>query len=98
MLNTQGQMTCERILALLNDMGVVISKRQVARLLTSKLKIFRDEDEAVLKAGLVGDYVKVDDTGPVMPARTATPRRSARTAFVCFAAVRANRGWLSCRD
>jgi len=63
MLNTQGQMTCERILALLNDMGVVISKRQVVRLLTTKLEIFRDEDEAVLKAGLVGDYVMVDDTG-----------------------------------
>ena len=63
MLNTQGQMTCERILVLLNDMGVVISKRQVVRLLTTKLEIFRDEDEAVLKAGLVGDYVTVDDTG-----------------------------------
>jgi hypothetical protein len=63
MLNAQGQMTCERILALLNDMGVVISKRQVVRLLTTKLEIFRDEDEAVLKAGLVGAYVTVDDTG-----------------------------------
>jgi hypothetical protein len=63
MLSTQGQMTCERILALLNDMGVVISKRQVVRLLTTKLEIFRDEDEAVLKAGIVGDYVMVDDTG-----------------------------------
>src|SRR5271154_6028489 len=41
MLNTQGQMTCERILALLNDMGVVISKRQVVRLLTTRLELLR---------------------------------------------------------
>jgi len=30
-------------------MGVVISKRQVVRLLTAKLETFRAEDEAVLK-------------------------------------------------
>ena len=44
-------------------MGVVISKRQVVRLLTAKLETFRAEDEAVLKAGLGGAYVTVDDTG-----------------------------------
>ena len=33
MLHFGGQMTCERIVALLNGMGVVISKRQVVRLL-----------------------------------------------------------------
>jgi hypothetical protein len=58
-----GQMTCERIVALLNGMGVVISKRQVVRLLTAKLETFRAEDAAVLKAGLSGAYVTVDDTG-----------------------------------
>jgi len=58
-----GQVTCERITALLNGMGVVISKRQVVRLLTAKLETFRAEDEAVLKAGLCGAYVTVDDTG-----------------------------------
>jgi hypothetical protein len=58
-----GQVTCERIVALLNGMGVVISKRQVVRLLTTKLETFRAEDEAVLKAGLGGAYVTVDDTG-----------------------------------
>ena len=59
----QGQMTCERIVAYLNDLGVTISKRQVVRLLTTKLEIFRAEDAEVLKAGLRGDYVSVDDTG-----------------------------------
>jgi hypothetical protein len=44
-------------------MGVMISKRQVVRLLTAKLETFRAEDEAVLKAGLSGAYVTVDDTG-----------------------------------
>ena len=53
-LHFAGQMTCERIVALLNGMGVVISKRQVVRLLTVKLERFRAEDAAVLKAGLNG--------------------------------------------
>jgi hypothetical protein len=62
-LHFSGQVTCERIVALLNGMGVLISKRQVVRLLTAKLATFRAEDEAVLKAGLAGAYVTVDDTG-----------------------------------
>src|SRR5450759_987004 len=62
-LHFSGQVTCERIVALLNGMGVVISKRQVVRLLTAKLETFRAEDEAVLKAGLCGAYVTVNDTG-----------------------------------
>jgi hypothetical protein len=63
-LHFSGQMTCERIVALLNGMGVVISKRQVVRLLTARLETFRAEDEAVLKAGLSSaPYVTVDDTG-----------------------------------
>jgi hypothetical protein len=62
-LHFSGQVTCERIVALLNGMGVKISKRQVVRLLTAKLETFRAEDEAVLKAGLGGAYVTVDDTG-----------------------------------
>jgi hypothetical protein len=64
MLHFQGQMTCERILALLNGAGVVISKRQVVRLLTAKLDTFRAEDEGVLTAGLSSSrFVTVDDTG-----------------------------------
>ena len=62
-LHFSGQVTCERIVALLNGMGVMISKRQVVRLLTVKLETFRAEDAAVLKAGLGGAYVTVDDTG-----------------------------------
>jgi hypothetical protein len=62
-LHFSGQVTCERIVALLNGMGVMISKRQVVRLLTVKLETFRAEDAAVLKTGLGGAYVTVDDTG-----------------------------------
>jgi hypothetical protein len=63
-LHFSGQMTCDRIVALLNGMGVVISKRQVVRLLTVKLETFGDEDQAVLKAALAGaPFITVDDTG-----------------------------------
>ena len=62
-LHFSGQVTCDRIVALLNGMGVMISKRQVVRLLTAKLDTFRAEDAAVLKAGLGGAYVTADDTG-----------------------------------
>jgi hypothetical protein len=48
---------------LLNGMGLVISKRQVVRMLTARLETFRAEDEAVLKAGLGGAFITVDDTG-----------------------------------
>src|SRR5579863_2628310 len=37
-LHYSGQVTCERIVAFLNGMGVLISKRQVVRLLTAKLE------------------------------------------------------------
>ena len=63
-LHFQGQMTCERIVAVLTAAGVAISKRQVVRLLTARLDLFRAEDEAVLTAGLrASGYVSVDDTG-----------------------------------
>jgi hypothetical protein len=64
MLHIQGQMTCERIVALLAGFGLAISKRQVVRLMTAKLEDFRAEDEAVLRAGLAGaPFITVDDTG-----------------------------------
>ena len=64
MLHIQGQMSCERILALLNGVGVVISKRQVVRFLAIGLERFRAEDAEVLAAGLKGSrFITVDDTG-----------------------------------
>jgi hypothetical protein len=64
MLHNQGQMTCERIVTLLTAAGLAISKRQVVRLLTARLDLFRAEEEAVFSAGLQASaYVSVDDTG-----------------------------------
>ena len=64
MLHFQGQMSCDRILTLLNGVGVVISKRRVVRLLTVNLETFHAEDAEVLAAGLRGSsFVTVDDAG-----------------------------------
>jgi hypothetical protein len=64
MLHFQGQMTCERIVAVLTGAGLSISKRQVVRLLTARLGLFRAEEEAVFTAGLrASGFVSVDDTG-----------------------------------
>jgi hypothetical protein len=63
-LHFQGQMTCERIVAVVTAAGLSISKRQVVRLLTARLDAFRDEEEAAFSAGLrASACVSVDDTG-----------------------------------
>jgi len=62
-LHAQGQVTTERLVALLNGIGVEISKRQVVRLLTEPLDGFVAEDKEVLRAGLAtARWVTVDDT------------------------------------
>jgi hypothetical protein len=63
-LHAQGQVTTERLMSILNGIGMEISKRQVVRLLTSGLEDFVAEDQAVLRTGLASaPYVSVDDTG-----------------------------------
>ncbi|MER8530065.1 hypothetical protein [Mesorhizobium sp. M1272] len=60
----QGQSTVERIVALLRDFGVSISKRQVVRILTGKIDAFVAEAKQVPTAGLASaGWVSVDDTG-----------------------------------
>ena len=62
-LHAQGQVTTERLVALLNGIGVEISKRQVVRLLTEPLDTFVAEDQEVLRTGLAtARWVTVDDT------------------------------------
>jgi len=59
----QGQVTTERLAALLAGIGVEISKRQVVRLLTSRLDDLIAEDREVLRAGLAtARWVTVGDT------------------------------------
>jgi hypothetical protein len=50
--HAQGQVATERLAALLGGIGLEISKRQVVRLLTSRLDDLIAEDRAVLRAGL----------------------------------------------
>lgn len=60
----QGQVTSGRLTALLEGIGVVISKRQVVRLMSGGLDGLLDEDRAVLRAGLeTARWITVDDTG-----------------------------------
>jgi hypothetical protein len=62
-LPAQGQVTTERLTAILNGIGVEISKRQVVRLLTANLDTFVEEDRQVLRAGLQSaPFITVDDT------------------------------------
>jgi hypothetical protein len=61
--HAQGQVTTERLVALLAGIGIEISKRQVVRLLTSRLDDLITEDREVLRAGLAtARWVTVDDT------------------------------------
>ena len=62
-LHAQGQVTTERLVALPNGIGVEISKRQVARLLTGPTDGLVAEDQEALRAGLAtARWVTVDDT------------------------------------
>ena len=60
----QGQVTVPRLLALLRALGIVISKRQLVRLLIAGQDGFLDEARDVLRAGLISaPWITVDDTG-----------------------------------
>jgi hypothetical protein len=62
-LHAQGQVTSERLTALLEGIGMAISKRQVVRLLSAPLDDLVAEDEAVLRTGLASArWITVDDT------------------------------------
>ena len=58
----RGQTTVARLVALLGDLGVLISKRQVMRLLNDAGGHFGGEAAAVLEAGLKSAaWISVDD-------------------------------------
>jgi len=105
-LHAQGQVTTERLTALLNGIGVEISKRQVVRLLAEPLDGFVAEDQEVLRAGLAtARWVTVDPRKspaisltprPGTRARTGSRRRSATTASRCSGPARRSRAKRSC--
>lgn len=60
----QGQMTSDRLVQLLAELGLVISKRTIVRLLTEGQDALLDEANRVLRAGLANaSWISVDDTG-----------------------------------
>ena len=60
----QGQTTMLRLLGLLADLGVSLSKRQLVRLLIDGQDAFLDEARDVLRTGLdTAPWITVDDTG-----------------------------------
>ena len=60
----QGQVTVPRLVAQLRAIGILISKRQVVRLLNAGQDAFLAEAREVLRAGLsTAPWVSVDDTG-----------------------------------
>jgi hypothetical protein len=60
----QGQTTLPRLTALLQSVGLSISKREIQRLLTEKHEDFLAEARDVLRAGLeTSPWISVDDTG-----------------------------------
>jgi len=60
----QGQVTMPRLLALLRSVGILISKRQLVRLLIAGQDGFLNEARDVLRAGLTSAaWITVDDTG-----------------------------------
>ena len=64
MQHHQGQVTVERLVMLLQAIGISISKRQVMRLLIEGQDGFLTETREVLRAGLqTARWVSVDDTG-----------------------------------
>ena len=66
----QGQTTLPRLTALLQSVGMSISRRDVQRLLTEKHEDFLAEARDVLRAGLeTSPWISVDDTGARHKAR-----------------------------
>ena len=70
MLHFEGQMPCERIVALLAGLGLTISKRQVVRLLTAKLSTQRENVRClnnVRMSAYSAVWVGVDNDGLSAP-------------------------------
>src|SRR5918998_1723542 len=83
--HAQGQVTAERLVALLGGIGIEISKRQVVRLLTSRLDDLIVEDREVLRAGLAtARWVTVDDTAARHARRDAFTTQVGDDRFTAF--------------
>jgi hypothetical protein len=82
----QGQVTVPRLVALLRGFGILISKRQIVRLLIAGKQSFLEEACAVLRAGLTSAaWVSVDDTGARHKARNGFCTQIGNGQFSWFA-------------
>jgi hypothetical protein len=83
--HAQGQVTTERLVSLLGGIGLEISKRQVVRLLTSRLDDLIAEDQGVLRAGLsTAPWVTVDDTAARHARQDAFTTQIGNARFTAF--------------
>jgi Transposase IS66 family len=81
----QGQVTVPRLVAQLRAIGIVISKRQVIRLLNEGQSTFLDEAREVLRAGLAAaSWISVDDTGARHRHRTGVCTQLGNDHFAAF--------------
>ncbi len=82
----QGQVTVPRLVALLGGFGIVISKRQIVRLLIAGKDSFLDEARGVLRAGLQNAaWITVDDTGARHKAKNGFCTQIGNAHFAWFA-------------
>ena len=81
----QGQTTTPRLLALLQDLGIIISKRQLVRLLIRSQETFLGEAQDVLRTGLdVASWITVDDTGARHKAKNGVCTHIGNDQFAAF--------------
>jgi Transposase IS66 family len=81
----QGQVTVPRLLDQLRSLGVMISKRQLVRLLIAGQDGFCEEARAVLRAGLAtARWISVDDTGARHQARNGVCTQIGNEHFTWF--------------
>src|SRR4051812_45747503 len=82
----QGQVTVPRLVAQLRAIGILISKRQVVRLLNAGQGAFLAEAREVLRAGLAtAGCVSVDDTGARHQHRNGVCTQLGNEHFAAFA-------------
>ena len=81
----QGQVTTARLVALLRGFGILISKRQIVRLLIAGKQSFLDEARGVLRAGLTNAaWITVDDTGARHKAKNGFCTQIGNAQFTWF--------------
>ncbi len=81
----QGQTTMPRLLALLQDLGIIISKRQLVRLLIKSQDAFLGEARDVLRTGLgAAPWITVDDTGARHKAKNGVCTHIGNDRFAAF--------------